>query len=82
MLQIVQKHAPHAKDTGRGIVAKVPQAGSAQVLPTLYTELKASGESLGVETALNMCTLEEVFIKLAEEAQDPEWLLLRYGEVE
>ena len=78
VLQVVQKHAPSAKNTGRGIVAKVPQADSLRVLPPLYSELEQVKQSVSsLDTALNMCTLEEVFIQLAEEAQDPEWLYAR-----
>ena len=79
VLQIVQKHAPAAHSTGRGVVAKVPQDAASKILLPLYQDL--GGSSLeGIDTALNMCTLEEVFIDLAEKAQDPEWLLLKYGQ--
>ena len=81
--QVVQKHAQAVVATGRGLSAKVPQKASAETLPALFRELDAAKSGgLALNTALNMCTLEEVFIKLAEEAQDPEWLLLKYGEVE
>ena len=74
----MQKHAPAAHSTGRGVVAKVPQDAASKILLPLQQDL--GGSSLeGIDTALNMCTLEEVFIDLAEKAQDPEWLL-KYGQ--
>ena len=76
VLQTVRSHAPGAQISGRGIVAKVAQESATATLPALYRDLGNLNVE-GLDTALNMCTLEEVFVELAERAQDPEWLLLK-----
>ena len=65
VLEIVSRHSSQATQTGKApcrIVAKVPQVQSSEVLPKLYRELAAAREAEGmqIDTALNMCTLEEV----------------------
>ena len=80
---LVQAHVPSAEPASHGVTAKVSFDAASHVIPRLYDEIASTGGGGGgggASMVVNMCSLEEVFVALAEAANDPEWMRLKYGE--